>query len=185
MRFIETLGHETGKNVIAEAELLSRGLARVRVKGLLRLVDLSAEGLAQLGRITTFAQVRSPFRNAGLVRCMATPSSPTVSVFVHATTQNFYAPPSLIALPPRQGNTARLPSCRQEHASNRPVVDEIRLFVGAVVGCLGVFPRRCLGSGEGCHWVSKRTRSGSFFQAYLRQNSVEVRVSRPAAVTAM
>lgn len=49
MRFIETLGHETGKNVIAEAELLSRGLARVRVKGLLRLVDLSAEGLAQIG----------------------------------------------------------------------------------------------------------------------------------------
>jgi hypothetical protein len=47
--FIETLGHETGKNVIAEAELLSRGLARVSLKGFLRLVDLTAEGLAQIG----------------------------------------------------------------------------------------------------------------------------------------
>jgi len=47
--FIETLGHETGKNVIAEAELMSRGLARVRVRGGLRLVDLTAQGLAQIG----------------------------------------------------------------------------------------------------------------------------------------
>jgi hypothetical protein len=47
--FIETLGHETGKNVIAEPELLSRGLARVRAKGVLRLVDLTAEGLARIG----------------------------------------------------------------------------------------------------------------------------------------
>jgi len=47
--FIETLGHETGKNVVAEAELTLRGLARVRVRGTLRLVDLTAEGLAQIG----------------------------------------------------------------------------------------------------------------------------------------
>jgi hypothetical protein len=47
--FIETLGHATGTNVLADAELRERGLARIRTRGPLLLVDLTGPGLAHLG----------------------------------------------------------------------------------------------------------------------------------------
>ena len=47
--FIETLAHSTGTLLVTRATLAVRGLARVVIRRPLRLVDLAAEGLAQLG----------------------------------------------------------------------------------------------------------------------------------------
>lgn len=47
--FIETFGHDTGKNLVEVARLAQRGLARVTVDRALRLVDLRGDGLARLG----------------------------------------------------------------------------------------------------------------------------------------
>ncbi len=47
--FVETFGRDTGVRVIDEADLLERGLAGVSSNRLLRLVDLTGEGLARIG----------------------------------------------------------------------------------------------------------------------------------------
>lgn len=47
--FIETFGHDTGKNLVEVARLAQRGIARVTFDRPLRLVDLRGDGLARLG----------------------------------------------------------------------------------------------------------------------------------------
>jgi hypothetical protein len=47
--FVETIGRDTGVRVIDETDLLERGLARIESSRLLRLVDLTGEGLARIG----------------------------------------------------------------------------------------------------------------------------------------
>ncbi len=47
--FVETFGRDTGVRVIDDTDLLERGLANVSSNRLLRLVDLTGEGLARIG----------------------------------------------------------------------------------------------------------------------------------------
>src|SRR5687768_15047785 len=47
--FIETFGHATGVRIVDRSELAARGLAQIKPKRSLRLVDLTSEGLARLG----------------------------------------------------------------------------------------------------------------------------------------
>jgi hypothetical protein len=47
--FIETLGHQTGIRLVTTSALQSRGLAVLRSRSPLRLVDLTGAGLAQIG----------------------------------------------------------------------------------------------------------------------------------------
>lgn len=47
--FIETLGHQTGIRLVTTSALQSRGLAVLRSRSPLQLVDLTGAGLAQIG----------------------------------------------------------------------------------------------------------------------------------------
>jgi hypothetical protein len=47
--FVETLGHETGKRLVALADLQRRGLAQIDTTRPVQLVDLTGPGLAQIG----------------------------------------------------------------------------------------------------------------------------------------
>ena len=47
--FIETLGHTTGRRVLTQSALQSRGIAELHTRRSLRLVDLTGAGLTRIG----------------------------------------------------------------------------------------------------------------------------------------
>lgn len=47
--FVETLGHSPAMNLVTWSTLNARSLVRISVRGLLKLVDLTGEGLRNLG----------------------------------------------------------------------------------------------------------------------------------------
>lgn len=47
--FLETFGHTTGERLVAAADIARRGLARLGVEGPPALVDLTGDGLVQVG----------------------------------------------------------------------------------------------------------------------------------------